>query len=281
LHKNRLSPELLDAVRPIVRKAASKPVAGGNRGDAAGTKMQKRKRADGSESNMSGVPAPEDLSDEDYERLWRAKEGVIGYVKRGMRGGQLYPCRLTAYSGALPEELGIMSELAQEVAATFRDSMVLRHRYEAQMAKASVTARAFLLSAEMKGHSLFTTITCNRSWRTAAHVDHGDLKQGFGAMCCLGDFEGCDLVLPRYKVAVRYREGDILLADVANQVHGNTPLLNPDSTVPLLHRLPERLVCVFYFQEGIDQCLSSPEEEMAFVNSRKEGDPIYPNKKKS
>jgi hypothetical protein len=31
-------------------------------------------------------------------------------------------------------------------------------------------------------------------------------------MCCLGDFEGCDLVFPRCRTAVRYREVDVLLA---------------------------------------------------------------------
>jgi hypothetical protein len=92
------------------------------------------------------------------------------------------------------------------------------------------------------------------------------LKQGFGMMCCLGDFEGCDLVFPRYRTAVRYREGDILLADVANQVHGNTPLLNPDGSVPELGEEPERLVCVFYHQEKIEHC-QSPEEEMGVVNT--------------
>ena len=102
-------------------------------------------------------------------------------------------------------------------------------------------------------------------------------------MCCFGNFEGCDLVFPRYKVAVRYREGDVLLADVANEVHGNTPLLNPDGTVPVPKsgEEPERLACVFYYEEKMDQCLNSLEEEREFVSTIKPGDPIYPKKKKS
>lgn len=100
-------------------------------------------------------------------------------------------------------------------------------------------------------------------------------------MCCFGDFDGCDLVFPRYKVAVRYREGDILLADVANQVHGNTPLLNPDAAVPKSGEEPERLACVFYYEEKMDQCLNSLEEEREFVSTVKRGDPIYPKKNKS
>jgi hypothetical protein len=279
LLKNRLSPELLDAVRPIVRKAARSPVAGGNRGDAAGTKMLTRTLADGGESNMKGVPRPVDLSDKDHDRLNRARHGDFGFAKRGIRGGQVYPCRLTAYDGALPEELELMGELARDVADAFRDSIV-KHRWEAQFKKASQTPPAFLLRAK-DGPTPFTTITCNKSWQTFAHIDGGDLKEGFGAMCCLGDFEGCDLVFPRYKVAVRYREGDVLLADVANQVHGNTPLLNPDDSVPLPHRLPERLACIFYYQEGMHNCLPSIEEENEHANNREPGDPIWTNQKDS
>ncbi len=278
LLKARLWPELLESVRPIVRKAARQPVAGGNRGDAAGTGMVPRKRKNGSLTNMKGVPRLQDLSDEDYQRLKPAKGGTFGYNARDLRGGQVYPCRLTAYSGALPSELRLMSELAKEVAEALRYSLV-QDRWETQFKKASQTPPAFLLKTR-DGHTPFTTITCNKSWRTAAHVDKGDLKEGFGAMCCLGDFEGCDLVFPRYRTAVRYREGDILLANVANEVHGNTPLLNPDGTVPKLNRVPERLACVFYYEENMDQCLRTPEEEMEFVNNRKERDPIYPKKKK-
>jgi hypothetical protein len=86
-------------------------------------------------------------------------------------------------------------------------------------------------------------------------------------MCCLGDFEGCDLVFPRYKTAVRYREGDILLANV-HQVHGNTPLLNRDGTVPRVGREPERLVCVFYYQETMDLCKKTVDAEKRFINRK-------------
>ena len=48
LLKNRLSKELLDKVRPILFRAASQPVAGGNRPDAAGAGKGLRRRADGS-----------------------------------------------------------------------------------------------------------------------------------------------------------------------------------------------------------------------------------------
>src|SRR6266404_8710479 len=42
LLKNRLQPELLETVRPILRKVARQPVAGGNRVVAAGRAPRKR-----------------------------------------------------------------------------------------------------------------------------------------------------------------------------------------------------------------------------------------------
>jgi hypothetical protein len=270
LLKNRVPQDLLDAVRPIVRKAASqRKVAGGNRGVAAGTGMVQRRKRNGQMSKMKGAPRLEDLPDEDYARLRSATDGTFGFLDRSIGGGQVYPCRITHYSGALPRDFALMGILAKTVAEVFKTSFVGLDTWDAQMAKASQTPLPWLIRTS-KGHTPFTTITCNKSWRTAAHTDSGDLKEGFGVMCCLGDFEGCDLVFPRYRTAVRYREGDVLLANV-HEVHGNTPLLNPDGSAPKVKREPERLVCVFYYRENMFQCETTIEKEHKFINRRERG----------
>ncbi len=278
LLKHRLSKELLDRVRPVIRKAANQSVAGGNRPKAAGTGARPRKRKDGSLSKMRGTPYLEELSDEDYARLKPAKDGTFGYNARDVRGGEVEPCRLTMYSGVLPHELSAMAELAKVVGEAFQWSLA-GERWEAQVAKVGKTPLDWLIKTK-DGPTPFTTITCNNTWRTAGHVDEGDLKEGFGVMVSLGDFEGCDLVFPRYKTAVRYREGDILLANV-HEVHGNSPLLNPDGTVPEVGQEPERLVCVFYYQEDMHLCERTVDAEKKWLNRRKPGDPIWPKKKKS
>lgn len=270
LLKNRLPQGLLDAVRPIVRKAATqRKIAGGTRGVAAGTGMVERKKRSGGLSKIKGAPHLEDLNDEDYARLRSATDGTFGFNARGVRGGQKYPCRITHYSGALPQDFALMGVLAKTVAETFKYSWV-QDRWDAQFAKANQTAPMWLLRTS-EGITPFTTITCNSSWRTAAHIDKGDLQEGFGVMCCLGDFAGCELVFPRYRVAVRYQEGDVLLANV-HQVHGNTPLLNPDGSVPTVGRPPERLVCVFYYQEKMEQCERTIEKEHQLINRRERGE---------
>jgi hypothetical protein len=265
LFKGYLPREFLNRIRPILHRAASQSVASGNRVDAAGAGRGLRRRRDGSLSKMSGVPRLQDMPDEDFIRLKSARDGMVGYNADASRGGQKYPCRLTSWTQrAHPAEWRLMCELAELVGQVFGSSFA-GEQWLAQTRKVSASRSDYVIKTS-KVLTPFTTITVNRSWRTAAHVDSGDLKQGFGIMCCLGDFEGCDLVFPRYRTAVRYREGDILLADVANQVHGNTPLLNSDGSVPKLGNDPERLVCVFYYQEKIEHC-QSPEEEMGIVNT--------------
>jgi hypothetical protein len=272
LLKNRIPRSLLDDLRPILRKAsAQRPIAGGNRGAAAGTGMVQRRRRDGTISNIKGAQRLEDLSDEDFARIRSATDGLVGFSDRSVRpGGQMYPCRLVSYDGMLSHEFRSLVSLAKTVADVFKESWV-SERWEAQLAKAHSISPIWLLRNK-EGVTPFTTITCNRSWRTAAHIDKGDLKEGFGVMCCLGDFEGCDLVFPRYRTAVRYREGDVLLANV-HEVHGNTPLLNPDGSVPQVGREPERLVCVFYFRKRMVQCKRTDDEEKDFINNRERGQP--------
>jgi hypothetical protein len=277
LIKDCLPQDLIDRVRPVVRKAAHRKVIAGNRGDAAGTGMQTRRRKNGTVGKIKGVPIREDLKEEDWKRLAPAKDGTFGFSARSIRGGQVYPCRITRYSGALPEELESMSMLAAAVGDVFRHSYV-NLEWDKQFKKASKTPMPFMIRTP-EGRTPFTTITCNKSWRTAAHIDDGDLKDGFGVMCCMGDFEGCDLVFPRYRTAVRYREGDVLLANV-HQVHGNTPLLTPEGKEPLPGREPERLVCVFYYMETMDECEKTVAEEHEFINRREKGDPIRKAKAK-
>jgi hypothetical protein len=279
LLKNVLPQSLLDAVRPIVRKAASqRKVAGGNRGVAAGTGMVERRKRSGGMSKIKGAPHLEDLNDEDYARLRSATDGTFGFNARGVRGGQVYPCRITHYSGALAPDFALMGVLAKTVAESFKHSSA-SNRWEAQFAKARNTAPIWMIRTS-EGITPFTTITCNKSWRTAAHVDKGDLKEGFGVLCCLGDFAGCELVFPRYRVAVRYHEGDVLLANV-HEVHGNTPLLNPDGSLPRVGREPERLVCVFYYQEKMEQCERTIEKEHNFINRRERGEAMRKKKAKA
>jgi len=74
-------------------------------------------------------------------------------------------------------------------------------------------------------NTVFTTITSNYNWRTAAHKDIGDFEDGLGNLTITGDelWDGCYLGFPEYKVAINVRKGDFLLMDV-HQLHCNTEI---------------------------------------------------------
>ena len=93
----------------------------------------------------------------------------------------------------------------------------------------------------------FSTLTVNRNLPTTYHRDQGDYKEGFGVMLTLGNFTGGYLCFPEYGLAVDYRPGDILLADV-DCIHGNFPIEG------------DRIACVLYARDKISQCGSLEEE---------------------
>ena len=47
--------------------------------------------------------------------------------------------------------------------------------------------------------TVFTTVTVNKNFRTAAHYDAGDLKEGFGNLAVLqtGEYSGAYTVIPK------------------------------------------------------------------------------------
>ena len=81
----------------------------------------------------------------------------------------------------------------------------------------------------------FTTLYVLKNAPTATHTDTFDLREGFGCMASLGSFRGGWLCFPRYRVAIDYQPGDVVLADV-HQVHANFPI----------HESDVRVACVFF-----------------------------------
>lgn len=92
--------------------------------------------------------------------------------------------------------------------------------------------------------TVFTTVTVNKSFRTACHRDAGDLNEGVSNLLVLGDgnYTGGYLVFPEYRIAVNPRPGDLLLVNNHEIIHGNTPIVlgAPDA---------ERISLVVYFRE--------------------------------
>jgi len=202
------------------------PLASSNRGPATGAPRYRRVTRSGRLSNtLQSRPVA---------------SGIVGYVDRS-RGE---PCRLSALTadhvGAFAALRPLLGEVTRHFAATLPD------RYAAQQHFVEGISPDFVIRG-----TPFTTVTVNRSWRTAAHRDEGDLRAGFGVMVVLGEFEGGALIFPKFRTAFDVRPGGLLLADV-HELHGNAPL-----DIPPGH---QRLSLVFYARERMKACGTKAEE---------------------
>jgi hypothetical protein len=93
--------------------------------------------------------------------------------------------------------------------------------------------------------TVFTTVTVNKTFRTACHRDAGDLDTGLSNLLVLsnnGNYSGGYLVFPEYRIAVNVRPGDLLLVNNHEVIHGNTPIELHDDVA-------ERISLVCYFRE--------------------------------
>lgn len=94
--------------------------------------------------------------------------------------------------------------------------------------------------------TIFTTVTVNHNFRTAAHKDSGNLDGGYSAftICESGDWDGCYLGYPQYGVCVDVREGDFLIMN-PHIYHCNTEFkLNDENNY-------DRLSFVLYARKGL------------------------------
>lgn len=182
--------------------------------------------------------------------------GVAGWYDR-------YPRipwgRATSYTEKNLETFKQCYPFMQRLNDGFKD--LLPWRWGNQRAAADKLDPRFLVPG-----TVFTTITVNKSFRTAAHRDAGDLNDGLSNLLVVGsgDYTGGYLVFPELRVAVNVRPGDLLLVNNHEIIHGNTPIVlnNPEA---------ERISLVCYFREKMLE-LKSYEYELArreFVEFRR------------
>eukprot|EP00667_Euglena_gracilis_P004480 EG_transcript_4503 len=87
--------------------------------------------------------------------------------------------------------------------------------------------------------SVFSTLTVNQRFRTAAHTDVGDYDEGMGLLTVLeGQYEGMHLVLPDFDLCLALRPRDVLIFDT-HYLHCNSEPETPEW---------DRLACVLYYR---------------------------------
>lgn len=183
--------------------------------------------------------------------------GIAGWFDRYPR---IPYGRATSYTAREPEKFAMAYPFLQSLAQGFKD--LLPWRYNNQMEAAKKVDPRFLVP-----ETPFTTVTVNKSFRTACHFDAGDLTSGLSNLLTLsnnGNYKGCHLVAPEYRVAVNPRPGDLLLINNHEVMHGNTQ-------IELLDEEAERISLVVYFREKMLELGSKEYEDCRydFVEHRK------------
>jgi hypothetical protein len=224
LVKNVVSYDLLDLAWTNLRWGGT-PVRNSSRGRSVGR----------------GDPQHQDQS---------TTEKIAGYFDR--QGGRFPYCRKTSWTREHWEQFEYAAPYVQRVSEVFRDTMPVRYAAQARLA---LTTPDYVMPG-----TAFSTMTINLSVRTTPHTDKGDLPEGFGVLSITAltarQFEGGELIFPKYGVAVMPRNGDVLLCDV-HELHCNAAFrYNGRELLRGVHRLG----CVFYYRKRIVDCLP-PEAE--------------------
>ena len=194
------------------------------------------------------------------------KSGIGGWFDRYSR---IPYGRATSYTANSFEKFKMSYPFLQSLARGFKE--LLPWRYNNQMEAANKVDPAFLVP-----ETPFTTITVNKTFRTAAHYDAGDLNTGLSNLLTLsndGNYTGGYLIAPEYRVAVNVRPGDLLLINNHEVMHGNTPIECAEGS--------ERVSLVVYFREKMLELGSKQYEDTRYdyVESRRLN-PEHPEQRK-
>ena len=188
------------------------------------------------------------ISDTTYAN--QVNSGIAGWFDRYPR---IPYGRATAYTQHSFDKFKMSFPFLQTLDRGFAELLPTRHA--AQRAAADKIDPAFLVP-----QTVFTTITVNKTFRTAAHRDAGDFTNGLSNLLVLsnnGNYTGGYLILPEVRVAVNVRPGDLLLVNNHEYIHGNTPIELQDETA-------ERVSLVCYLREKMLELGSKEYEDHRF-----------------
>jgi len=85
----------------------------------------------------------------------------------------------------------------------------------------------------------FSSVTINRNFRTALHMDDGDFRDGYGNLSVIerGKYNGGFTVMPQFGIGFNVRTGDFLAMDV-HQWHCNTKMYETEEDAKFNRGLP-------------------------------------------
>lgn len=171
------------------------------------------------------------ISDTNYAQS--VMSGVAGYYGRYPR---IPYGRACSYNEKHPEKFKLCYPYINVLNSYFKELLPIRWGRQ-KNACTKVDPRYVI------NDSVYTTLTVNHNWRTAAHLDAGDLEGGFSNICGFGKgWKGGELIAPEYRAAFNIQPGDLLLVANHTAIHGNNELIGEYN---------DRLTVVAYFREDI------------------------------
>lgn len=155
---------------------------------------------------------------------------VLGYFEETPFMG--LPCRLTSYTQKYFEQYKHGLPYIEAIDSVFK--RLIPDKHAKQLSAASEKSRYRITK------TAFSSITVNRNFRTALHVDAGDFKEGYGNLSVIerGRYTGGATILPRYKIGFNVRTGDFLAMDV-HEWHCNTEMIETDADKKYNRALPK------------------------------------------
>lgn len=222
-----------------------------NRGTATGIEMVRRKKKDGTISKTNRVP-----------KGYEVESGVVGFFDRYQRIPYCRPC---AWNAEFPERFERLLPFFQKVSEVHQALDPDGFSFLREVANR--TKGDWLIPG-----TSYTTVTVNKNFRTAAHLDAKNLRAASAAMAYIreGKLKGGDVVFPEWRVAVRMDTSDLIVFRNMVDWHGNTPIIKMGSNT-------QRCTLVHYYREGMINC-GTPSEELERAKRRSAGDPVQNDK---
>lgn len=152
----------------------------------------------------------------------RVNSGIVGYFDRltpqmKCRHGLSEAGRPTASLTRYPTEWGIIQPFFRELDRWYKKTSPRSYRIQEN------AVREVAPALRIPG-TVFTTVTIDRDWRTAAHTDKGDFKEALSCIAFLGkNIQGGYFGFPQYRLLVETEPGDAVLMD-PHEAHCNTEL---------------------------------------------------------
>ena len=142
------------------------------------------------------------------------------------------PCRLTSYTQRYFENYQRGIPFLKELNNCFKELTPSHYKKQLTRAKKQPSFRI--------DDTAFSSVTINRNFRTALHVDAGDFNEGFGNLSVIerGKYSGGHTIFPRYKIGFNVRTGDYLAMNV-HEFHCNTEMTETKEQKDFNKKLPK------------------------------------------